>query len=144
MTRSNVAGYVAGFPIPEVLQGINAFTLGMRAANPRALVKVLWLNTWFDPVRERVTELIAQRLLYVADKRQSLHFQQVFLGAKRSGYLGTATAEHVAFGRAAGNRAGHGALGGEVEEHGVGHAHGARVYGRALPSRGRGVSFARR
>jgi basic membrane protein A len=36
MTRSNVAGYVAGFPIPEVLQGINAFTLGMRSVNPKA------------------------------------------------------------------------------------------------------------
>ena len=53
MTTSNVAGYVAGFPIPEVLQGINAFTLGMRSVNPKALVKVVWLNTWFDPTRER-------------------------------------------------------------------------------------------
>jgi simple sugar transport system substrate-binding protein len=53
MTRSNVAGYVAGFPIPEVLQGINAFTLGMRSVNPKAQVKVVWLNAWFDPPRER-------------------------------------------------------------------------------------------
>jgi simple sugar transport system substrate-binding protein len=53
MTRSNLAGYVAGFPIPEVLQGINAFALGMRSVNPRAEVKVVWLNTWFDPTRER-------------------------------------------------------------------------------------------
>jgi len=53
MTRSHVAGYVAGFPIPEVLQGINAFTLGMRSVNPRAEVKVVWLNAWFDPTRER-------------------------------------------------------------------------------------------
>jgi basic membrane protein A len=44
-----VAGYVAGFPIPEVLQGINAFTLGMRSVNPKAEVKVVWLNVWFDP-----------------------------------------------------------------------------------------------
>ena len=47
------AGYVAGFPIPEVIQGINAFTLGMRAANPKATVKVVWLGTWFDPAKER-------------------------------------------------------------------------------------------
>src|SRR5574343_1813082 len=53
MTKSNVAGYVAGFPIPEVLQGINAFTLGMRSVNPQATVKVVWLNAWFDPPRER-------------------------------------------------------------------------------------------
>ena len=53
MTRSNVAVYVAGFAIPEVLQGINAFTLGMRSVNPKAEVHVVWLNAWFDPTRER-------------------------------------------------------------------------------------------
>ena len=53
MAKSGVAGYVAGFPIPEVLQGINAFTLGMRSVNPQAQVKVVWLNAWFDPPRER-------------------------------------------------------------------------------------------
>ena len=53
LTKSNQAGYVAGFPIPEVLQGINAFTLGMRSVDPRAQVKVVWLNEWFDPARER-------------------------------------------------------------------------------------------
>lgn len=53
MTRTHVAGYVAGFPIPEVLQGINAFTLGLRSVNPKAQVKVVWLNAWFDPPRER-------------------------------------------------------------------------------------------
>jgi basic membrane protein A and related proteins len=57
MTKTNVAGYVAGFPIPEVLQGINAFTLGMRSVNPKAQVKVVWLNTWFDPAREREAAL---------------------------------------------------------------------------------------
>ncbi len=51
-SRSGVAGYVAGFPVPEVVQGINAFALGMREVNPKAVVKVLWLDTWFDPVRE--------------------------------------------------------------------------------------------
>jgi basic membrane protein A len=53
MTQSNVVGYVAGFPIPEVLQGLNAFTLGMRSVNPQAQVKVIWLNSWFDPAKER-------------------------------------------------------------------------------------------
>ncbi len=53
MTRTHVAGYVAGFPIPEVLQGINAFALGMRSVDPAAIVKVVWLNAWFDPPRER-------------------------------------------------------------------------------------------
>ena len=53
MSQTGVAGYVAGFPIPEVLQGINAFTLGMRSVNPKAEVKVVWLNAWFDPPKER-------------------------------------------------------------------------------------------
>jgi simple sugar transport system substrate-binding protein len=53
VSAGGTAGYVAGFPVPEVIQGINAFTLGMRAANPKATVRVVWLNTWFDPSRER-------------------------------------------------------------------------------------------
>ena len=56
-SQSGVAGYVAGFPVPEVVQGINAFTLGMQAANPKASVRVLWLNTWFDPPKEREAAL---------------------------------------------------------------------------------------
>src|SRR3954469_9420178 len=53
MTKSNVAGYVAGLSFPEVLQGISAFTLGMRSVNPKAEVRVVWLDTWFDPGKER-------------------------------------------------------------------------------------------
>ena len=53
VSATGVAGYVAGFPLPEVVQGINAFALGMRAANPKATVRVVWLNTWFDPAKER-------------------------------------------------------------------------------------------
>ena len=62
MTKTNVAGYVGAFPIPEVLQGINAFTRGMRSVNPKAEVKVVWVNAWFDPGREReaANTLIAQ------------------------------------------------------------------------------------
>ena len=58
MSKTGVAGYVAGFPIPEVLQGINAFTLGMRAVNPQATVKVVWLNVWFDPPKERDAAMV--------------------------------------------------------------------------------------
>ncbi|MEO8848335.1 MAG: BMP family ABC transporter substrate-binding protein [Casimicrobiaceae bacterium] len=53
MTKTNVAGYVAAFPIPEVVMGINAFTRGMRSVNPRASVKVVWTSAWFDPGKER-------------------------------------------------------------------------------------------
>jgi simple sugar transport system substrate-binding protein len=44
---------VADLPVPEVAQGISAFALGLRAANPQATVRVLWLNTRFDSPRER-------------------------------------------------------------------------------------------
>ncbi len=57
MSKSGVAGYVAAFPIPEVLQGINAFTRGMQSVNPKAEVKVIWVNSWFDPGREREAAL---------------------------------------------------------------------------------------
>jgi len=52
-TESNIIGYVAAFPIPEVIRGINAFTLGVREANPDAEVRVVWTNTWFDPPQEK-------------------------------------------------------------------------------------------
>ena len=53
MSKNHLAGYVAAFPIPEVLQGINAFTLGMRSVDPKAQVKVVWVNSWFNPSLER-------------------------------------------------------------------------------------------
>lgn len=52
-TKSDVIGYVGAFPIPEVVRGINAFTLGVQKTNPDAVVKVVWTNTWYDPVVER-------------------------------------------------------------------------------------------
>jgi basic membrane protein A len=53
MTENKQLGYVAAFPIPEVVRGINAFTLGVQAVNPEATVKVVWTNTWFDPTKEK-------------------------------------------------------------------------------------------
>lgn len=62
MTKSNVLGYVAAFPIPEVLQGINAFTRGARSVNPNVEVRVIWVNSWYDPGKERdaANTLLAQ------------------------------------------------------------------------------------
>ncbi len=48
-----VVGVLAPFPIPEVIRGVNGFTLGVQKANPTATVKVVWTNTWFDPAIER-------------------------------------------------------------------------------------------
>lgn len=53
MTKSNTIGYVAAFPIPEVIRGINAFTLGVQSVNPDATVRVVWTKTWYDPATEK-------------------------------------------------------------------------------------------
>ena len=52
MSESGVAGYIASFPIPEVVRGINAFLLGAQTINPDFKLKVVWVNTWFDPGKE--------------------------------------------------------------------------------------------
>jgi basic membrane protein A and related proteins len=53
MTKSNILGYVAAFPIPEVIRGINAFTLGAQSVNPAVQVRVVWTKTWYDPATEK-------------------------------------------------------------------------------------------
>ena len=52
MSKSGVAGYIASFPIPEVVRGINAFLLGAQTINPDFKVKIVWVNSWFDPGKE--------------------------------------------------------------------------------------------
>ncbi|THV25159.1 BMP family ABC transporter substrate-binding protein [Peteryoungia ipomoeae] len=52
MSKTGTAGYIASFPIPEVVGGINAFLLGARSVNPEFKLKVIWVNTWFDPGKE--------------------------------------------------------------------------------------------
>ena len=53
MTKSSLIGYVAAHPIPEVIRGINAFTMGARSVNPGAKVRVVWTNTWYNPASEK-------------------------------------------------------------------------------------------
>ena len=62
MSKSNTLGYVGSFPIPEVLRNIDAFTLGARSVNPKIRTKVVWVDTWYDPGKERqaAEALIAQ------------------------------------------------------------------------------------
>ena len=62
MTKSNTIGYIVSFPIPEVVSGINAFMLGAQSVNPNVKVKIVWVNTWFDPGKEAdaAKALIAQ------------------------------------------------------------------------------------
>ena len=52
MSEKGVAGYIASFPIPEVVRGINSFILGARSVNPDFKLKIVWVNTWFDPAKE--------------------------------------------------------------------------------------------
>ena len=52
MSKKGVLGYIASFPIPEVISGINATILGAQSVNPNIKVKIIWVNTWFDPGKE--------------------------------------------------------------------------------------------
>ena len=52
MSKTGTAGYIVSFPIPEVVAGINAFMLGAQSVNPDFKVKIVWVNTWFDPGKE--------------------------------------------------------------------------------------------
>ncbi|HET7244779.1 MAG TPA: BMP family ABC transporter substrate-binding protein [Streptosporangiaceae bacterium] len=52
-TKNGKIGYVAPFPIPEVIREIDAYTMGARYAHPGATVRVVWTNSWFDPSKER-------------------------------------------------------------------------------------------
>ncbi len=56
-TKANKIGYVAAMPIPEVIRGINAFTIGAQSVNPKVTVEVIWTNTWFDPAVEKQAAL---------------------------------------------------------------------------------------
>ena len=53
ITEENLMGYVAAFPIPEVVRGINAFTLGAKSVNPDVETKVRWINSWYDPTKNQ-------------------------------------------------------------------------------------------
>ncbi len=61
-TKTNTIGFVGSFPIPEVIRNIDAWTLGARSVNPRVKTKVIWVDTWYDPGKERqaAETLVAQ------------------------------------------------------------------------------------
>jgi len=52
MTESNVIGYIASYPIPEVIRGINSAYLHAKKANPDVEFRIVWVYTWFDPAKE--------------------------------------------------------------------------------------------
>jgi simple sugar transport system substrate-binding protein len=62
MTKSNILGWVGAFPVPQVIYSLNAFMLGARSVNPNATLRVVWVNAWVDPGKEKdgVAALVAQ------------------------------------------------------------------------------------
>src|SRR5262249_31675294 len=52
MTKTNTIGYIASFPIPEVVMGINSAYLAAKSVNPHIKFKIVWVSTWFDPGKE--------------------------------------------------------------------------------------------
>ncbi len=89
-TESNIVGYVAAFPIPEVVRGINAFAQGVREVNPDAEVRVVWTSTWFDPPKEKeaADALLAQGADVIAQHQDTTEPQKAAMdaGAVSIGY----------------------------------------------------------
>nr|WP_245474484.1 BMP family ABC transporter substrate-binding protein [Bradyrhizobium sp. Leo121] len=73
MTKTNTLGFIGSFPIPSVMRNINAMALGAQAVNPKIKVKPIWVNTWYDPGKERqaADTLIAQGADNVAQNTDS-------------------------------------------------------------------------
>ena len=90
MTKTNKVGYIASFPISEVVMGINAFAKGLRSVNKDASISVIWVNTWKDSVKEadaakvhvaEGADVLAQHtdtpaMLQIAEKNKVLGFGQ--------------------------------------------------------------------
>ena len=62
MSKTGTIGFVGSFAVPEVLRNINAYTLGAQSVNPKIKTRVVWINSWYDPAKERqaAETLIAQ------------------------------------------------------------------------------------
>ena len=87
MSEKGKAGYIASFPIPEVIRGINAFYLGATSVNPDFDIDVVWVNTWYDPAKEAdaAKVLIAQGVDIITQHTDSPAALQV---AEKEGVLG--------------------------------------------------------
>ena len=73
MTKTNTLGFLGSFPIPSVIRDIDAMTLGAQSVNPKVTTKAIWVNTWYDPGKERqaADTLIAQGADVVAQNTDS-------------------------------------------------------------------------
>ena len=79
MTKTNTLGFVGSFPIPEVIRNIDAYTLGALSVNPKIKTKVIWVDTWYDPGKERqaAETLVAQGADMLAQNTDSPAVVQV-------------------------------------------------------------------
>jgi simple sugar transport system substrate-binding protein len=73
MTKTNTLGFIGSFPIPSVMRNVDSMTLGALAVNPKVKMKPIWVNTWYDPGKERqaAETLIAQGADNVAQNTDS-------------------------------------------------------------------------
>ena len=73
MTKSNTLGFIGSFPIPSVVRNVDSMTLGAQSVNPKVTTKAIWVNTWYDPGKERqaADTLIAQGADNVAQNTDS-------------------------------------------------------------------------
>jgi simple sugar transport system substrate-binding protein len=73
MTKTNTLGFIGSFPIPSVMRNIDSMTLGALAVNPKVTTKPIWVNTWYDPGKERqaAETLVAQGADNVAQNTDS-------------------------------------------------------------------------
>src|SRR5580700_9250530 len=51
MSKSGVIGYLGSYKVPEVVLGVNAFTLAAQAQNPNIKTKLVMIDSWFDPAK---------------------------------------------------------------------------------------------
>jgi simple sugar transport system substrate-binding protein len=91
LTKSNKIGYVGAFPIPEVVRHIDAWALGVKAANPAAKVQVRWINSWYDPqkAKEAAEALVADGvdcLAFTEDSASVIEVGQAHTKAGRQIY----------------------------------------------------------
>lgn len=96
-----MAGYVASFPIPEVITGINAFMLGAQSVDPDFKLKIIWANTWFDPGKEAdvAKTLIDQGVDIIAQHTGST--APMLVAADRGVHAFGQASDMIAFGKAA-------------------------------------------
>jgi len=98
VSKSGVVGYIGSFPIPEVVSGINAFMLGAQSVRPDMKVKIVWVNSWFDPGKEAdaAKALLDQGADIIAQHTDSPAAMQV--AAERGAYAFGQDSDMIKFG----------------------------------------------